>query len=210
MEKPDLHTAHDTFRELTVYSTARLKADAEARHLAVDLRGAWDGLKAVGENHLAMVDAMVTAMALRDRTDAQVDDFMRTLYRTCQGVHGTKGQRMKELFPGGMTPMIAGINGQPGRMRVFASRLAQDSLESLALSAPLVVDQAGELDEAVDTFDMAVEQVGAAWSQVMRARAEWIRMYEKTYGQLISLVGKRKAEGYFKKLRKPRRKKPDA
>lgn len=209
MEKPDLHTAHGTFRELTVYLTARLKADAEAKQLAAPMRGAWDGLKAVGENHLAMVDAMVTAMALRDRVDSLVDDFMRALYRTCQGVHGTKGRRMKELFPGGMTPIIAGINGQPSRMRVFASRLAEDTQETLAASAPLVIEQAEDLDEAVDTFDVAVEQVGAAWSQVLRARAEWIRMYEKTYGELISLVGKRKAEDYFKKTRK-RRKKPAA
>jgi hypothetical protein len=211
MEKPNLSSSQGTFETLTTYSTARMKADAETRALAPPLAAAWGNLKAAGDSHQAMENAMVAAMAMRDRVDLQVDDFVRALFRAAQGVYGAKGQRIKALYPDGLNALIKGpIPDQPGKMRVQATRLDADANETLAAGGEQMREKAAELQEAVDTFNLAVEQVAVAWGQVLRARSEWIRIYEKTYGELVALVGKNKADAYFKKISKRKKKKPAA
>ncbi len=65
----------------------------------------------------------------------------------------------------------------------------------------------GSLEAAVKSFTDALEQASIAWGQVLWARSEWFCMYEKIYGELVALKGKREAENYFKKATK-RKKKP--
>jgi hypothetical protein len=207
METPGLLTGQDTFRVLTVYLTAQLKADAEAKVLALVVAKAFGDLKTVDDMHGSLEDAMVATMALRDRVDMQVDDFVRAQFRAAQGVYGAKGRKLKVLYPEGVGGIIKGsIPEQPGEMRLLAARMESDENEKISAGAELMRENASTLKEAVDTFNVAVEQVAAAWSKVLRARAGWIRIYEKTYGELVSLKGKRAADGYFKPTRK--RKKP--
>jgi len=91
-------------------------------------------------------------------------------------------------------------------MRVQATRLEADVNETLAAGAELFREKAGVLEDTVDAFELALEQVAIAWAQVLRTRSEWIRIYEKMYGEIVSLKGKKAANGFFKKLSKPRKK----
>ena len=205
MKLPKLNTGHDTFRDYTVYTTAQLKAGpgAEIKALAPALRGAWDLLDAAENTHRAMEDAMVAAMAMRDRADGATDDYLRAQFRLAQGVYGVKSRGIKALYPDGLTPLIKGpIPEQPSQMRVHATRVEGADNETVAAAAELIREKAASLEEAVVAFDLAVEQVAMAWAQLLKARGEWIRIYEKTYGELVALVGKKQAEGYFKKAGK--------
>jgi len=209
MESPSLNTADETFRTLTVYLTAQLKPDAETRPMVAPVEAVWGDLKAAADNHEAQVDAMVAALALRDRVDVQVDDFVRAQFRTAQGVYGATSKKLGELYPGGLTPLIKGtVSEQPSGMRVLATRLEADGSEAVAAGAAPIREKAATLKEVVDMFAASVEQVATAWSRVLKARAEWIRMYEKTFGELVALVGKKKANTYFKKTTKQKKKKP--
>ncbi len=213
MKNLTLTTGTDSFRAATVYTTAQCKAapEAEVRALAPPLKSAWDEIEAADATHQAMHDAMVAAMAMRDRVDRQVDDFTRSRYREAQAVYGAGGERIKALYPEGLTALIKGpIPEQPGKMRVQATRLEADPNETLAASAELMREKATTLEEAVAAFDLAVEQVAGAWVSVLKARGEWIRINEKTYGELVILKGRKQAEGFFKKQSKRRKKKATA
>jgi hypothetical protein len=209
MQTPGLNTGHETFRDATMYTIARVKADddTEVKALAVALKAAWDELNATNNAHRVMEDAMIAVMAMRDRVDGQVDDFVRAQFRAGQGAYGMRGQRIKALYPDSLTGLVkCPIREQPGKMRVQATRLAADSNETLAAGAELMNEKAGVLEDAVDAFELAVEQVAIAWAQVLRTRSEWIRIYDKTFGELVVLKGKKAANGFFKKLSKPRKK----
>jgi hypothetical protein len=207
MKKPSIRTSNEALHELEVYLLAQLKADKEARHLIPLVGKAGAVLRAAAENHGACTEAMITAMAMRDRADADVDDYLRMVFHTAQGIHGARSERIKHLFPGGLNLLIAGpIPDQPGQMRVLAAKLSDDGVPQLSSHAELVMQKAGQLDEGVGAYEAAVEQVSVAYAGVLRARAEWIRAYEKTYGELVSLFGKKRADSFFKKAQKGKKK----
>jgi hypothetical protein len=90
VEKPILNTHQDTYLDLTVYTTARLKAKAETKALAPPLNTSWEELAARSDAHRLLVDAMVMAMAMRDRVNERVDDYVREQFRAAQGAYGAK------------------------------------------------------------------------------------------------------------------------
>lgn len=207
MQVPPVTSSNDSLRELEVYLAAQLKADKESKHLAPLVIKAGALLQTAGEHHRATAEAMITAMAVRDRVDGEVDDYLRTVFRTAQALHGARGKRIKHLFPDGLTGLIAGpIPEQPGQMRVLAGKLSEGDSGQLSSHADLVVEKACQLDEAVDAHAAAVEQVSIAYAGVLKARTDWIRTYEKIYGELVALHGKQRAERFFKKAKKGKKK----
>jgi len=91
-------------------------------------------------------------------------------------------------------------------MDLFAGRLVHAEQPAIKASASAVIESAAELRDRNDAYDAARDQVAAAYSNVLDARAEVIRAVERVYGQLIDRVGRKKAELYFKKAQKRTRK----
>lgn len=208
MRIPDIKTGDATLLGLGTYTVAKLKANNDTKDLVAILQPTMDVLRAAGEGRGVAELLVMTRMALRDTTDYEADELVRVIYYDVKGLEGGSrpGPRGKLLFPKGLNAITGGpIPEQPGMMHTLAGVLESDELPQLAGRAEAVRAKAEELTEKVAAFDDSTDQAAVAYSEVLRARAGFIRAYEKVYAQLIDRVGKRRAETFFKKATKKRK-----
>jgi hypothetical protein len=190
-----------------VYLEARLNADAETKDLAPPLVAARTGLEAADAAHQAAREAMLAQLALRDGADSAADDALRAAYQALQvsenRAGGKAGPRTKRVFGKGLRGATDGpADAQPGVMAIIAGLLASDPDPTVNAHETAVTQAADALEVANEAYAAAIGAVQIAYGQELAARSEWIRQYEKVYGELIARVGKRKAEGYFPKSRR--------
>ena len=212
MRTPSVKDSTERLRGLSTYSSAKLSTVDEFKDLAALLdQGEADlGLAETGLR--AAVKAALVQQAFRDQADSAADTKTNVLFngvRSADGVSGGKaGRKQRRLFPNGLLGVTAiPIAEQPGAMAVLAGLLATEDDKTLAVHAPVISAAGEKLKAAVEAYDAATHAVALATAQMRQARETWIRLYEKVYGELVSRVGKRSAEAYFKapkKLPKPK------
>jgi hypothetical protein len=211
MKTPPVTTPTDELQTLHTYLVARLKAAKAHSALVRSLDAAAFGLERAEQHHEACLGAMVTAMALRDAADGAADDLVQRFYQGLSEARRSAKLR-KHYFPHGLVSVVMGaIGDQPQEMRVLVGLLDDEESESLAAFSPLLEQKAEVLEDAVDAYIIGLDQTEAAYGTMLAARAQWLRAYSKTYAALAAELGKRKADGFFKKhipTRKPTRKKP--
>jgi len=210
MKTPPITTPSDELLTLHTYLVARCKAAKAHTALVRSLNAAAFGLERAEQHHQACLGAMVTAMALRDAADGLADDLVQRFYQILSESRGAAKLR-KRYFPHGLVSVVMGaIGDQPQEMRVLVGLLDDEDSEPLAAFSPLLEQKAEVLEDAVDAYLIGLDQAEAAYGTVLAARSEWLRAYSKAYAALAAELGKRKADGFFKKhiqTRKPARKK---
>ena len=203
MRVPSPKESTERLRQLSIYTAAQLQADAETKALAAPLDEERKRMEQADVALSAAEDSQVAQMALRDNADRNADGAVRDCYldvRQADGSAGGKaGPKQQAYFRGGLTGItLLSVPRQAGAMRVLAGQLAKDSDPAIAAHEAPISAAADALDAAVDAYEVAIQGVSVAYGQVFAARGDWIRVYEKTYGELVVLVGKRAAEKYFK------------
>lgn len=213
MRKPKAQTTTRELTKLHTYTAARLGADPATRDLGAPLQAVHDKLVAAEAGH-ALHDQMVqAAMALRDAEDETSDELLGRLYHDLRGIEpgrslGTLG---RQLLPKGLAAVThCPVRDQPGEMRILAGRVAAAADSRIAGYAQAVEEKAAALDEKLVDYEAALERLGVAYGDLLRARLDWIRVYEKTYGELVTRLGKAKAEKFFKKAARKRKPRPAA
>lgn len=212
MRTPSARESTERLQALSIYTAAQLKAKAETKDLAVGLEKAETELGVLDVAYDGATRSMVAQQALRDQADRDADNTARQCYlatRAADGTAGGKGGRKQALyFPNGLIGLTGmPIDQQPGAMAILAGRLANDEDPSIAGHATAIGAAGDALDSAVQAFEASLQSVQIVFGQVLKARAAWIRIYERTYGELVARVGKRSADGFFKapkKLPKPK------
>ncbi|MBW2732879.1 MAG: hypothetical protein JRH20_10850 [Deltaproteobacteria bacterium] len=209
MKTPTVTQSTDALHDLHVYTTAQLKAETETKDLAAHLQRSSVAMNEAQTAHDLAHDAMIAQLAMRVRADDAADDVLRQVYLQLRSFEGSAGGKatgkVAQLFPHGLRGATDGpITQQPGVMGVLAARLGKFEDPEINAYSVLVERNAEELDRTVAGYEAAIDAVTVAYGDVVNARAEWIRQYEKTYGELVVRRGKKKAELYFRKAA-PRR-----
>lgn len=211
MRKPIPATATTELEKLHAYTAARLAAGAETKPLAEPLEVAMRKLVATDARYHELENAVMALMALRDTSDGEADELLRRLYRELQIVEGNAslGRTGKLVFPKGLVAVTScPLRDQPGEMRIVAGKVAAAADTRISGYASSLEEKASALEDRNLEYEAGLQQVGIAFADVVRERLEWIRAYEKTYGALVALHGKVKAEGFFKKAPKRKKKAP--
>ncbi|MBW2736135.1 MAG: hypothetical protein JRH20_27435 [Deltaproteobacteria bacterium] len=207
MRTPSVKYSTEKLRGLSTYTCAKLSAKAETKDLAVLLEASEMELALADEGWRGAERNALVQQALRDQADEEADHGIRIILNTTRSLDGTSGgkggPRQQRLFPKGLLGVTAvPIAAQPAAMTLFAGLLAEEEDASLTAFAATVTAAGQKLEAGVEAFAAANQAVTIASSQVKRARAAWIRLYEKVYGELVSRIGKRAAEPYFKAPKK--------
>lgn len=207
MRTPSPTESTERLRQLSIYTEAQLGADAQAKDLVQPLQQARAELETAEKARQTAEDAATAQMALRDGSDRAADDTVRDFYldvRAADGKGGGKaGPLQKSYLPNGLSGIThRPVAAQIAAMRVLAGKLIGTADAALAAHGPGIASAADALEQSAEGYEVAVQGVGIAYGQVVVARTAWIRIYEKTYGELIARVGKRAAEAFFKAPKK--------
>lgn len=208
MQVPSPITATDRLVDLNTYTCARLGAKPDHADLAAPLQTAKDRLILAQNNLNAAHEAMISALALRDAADQGADTELRRLFHRIKEVTGqTRGSEPERRhFPNGLSMLVRSpIRKQIGEMRVLVGGLTMDEDERIAAFEDLIDQAADDLEDKQDSYDTAVQGAEVAYGLVLAARTDWIRCYERTYGELVARDSKKKAEGFFKKVSKSKK-----
>jgi hypothetical protein len=208
METPQIDESTESLDGRNTFTTARLKANPAVADLAVPLDEGMAAMKLAQSHYEAIRVTVASALAIRNAANDEADGLTRRVFRLCQAEDGTnqKTGRVARYFPDGLNAVIYGpIADQPHEMRVVASKLESDEQSALAAFAAMLNQKAEALEDKVADHDVLLGQQEVAFGQVQNARAEWINKYVKVYGDLVSRLGKAKAETYFKSLKKTRK-----
>jgi len=112
---------------------------------------------------------------------------------------GKAGPMQKRYFKDGLTAVtLVPIAQQVGVMRVLAGSLAKADDTAIAGHASGIEMAANALEDGIDAHQIAIQGAQVAYGQLVEGRQAWIRVYEKTYGELVVRMGKRSAESFFK------------
>ncbi len=208
MWKPRPKTATKDLVKLSTYTRTRLAAKAETKDLEPPLKDAEDRMVEADDSFEQVEQTVQGAMARRDVADGDADDLLGRLYHDLRGLEPGRrlGPMGQQLFPKGLQAVThSKVRDQPGEMRILAGKVNAIADTRIAGYAQAIVDKAQALDDKVGEYETTLEQAGVAFGDLLRARMDWIRLYEKTYGELVARLGKAQAEKFFKKAKRRKR-----
>ncbi len=144
------------------------------------------------------------ALADRDAADDDLDDTAQQARHTLAGrsVSAAREAPYTLVFPSGIQHYIsATLADQSARYKELSSRLEAHLPENdeVRSSAPVIRKQLSAWEEAVDVVTDARNAEALARTRYEQALEDWRVTIERTYGGLVSLYGKKKAERFFPK-----------
>lgn len=198
-----------TYEERARYGryVARRLRRAKLTQMTQDVTKASLDLRAAGRAWEDTEDAIQDAIADRDAIDDSLDDAAKDARAALAGRSADADQNPPYtlIFDKGAAYYTAApLDEEEKRYSEFKGKLA-DHLppgdEVLMKTVPLI--QAG-----LDDFPVAVKELNAARTaqalaatKLAAATDSWTKLMEKTYGALVGLVGKVKAERFFPRVR---------
>ena len=112
------------------------------------------------------------------------------------------GRLGKYFFSKGLSGIInIPLLEQVQEMNVLGGKLKASDNEELKAFAEPIETKEQSLADGIPAYKEAVRAATVSFGEVLQARSEWIRAYEKFYGELIARLGKSKSEKFFKKHR---------
>lgn len=154
------------------------------------------------------LEALEDARADRDAADEALDLPTQTARAALAGrsVDAAQQRPYTDIFPNGIDEYIAApLAAQVSRYRTLRARV----VEALPESDTVRVTLLAALDAGLVTWQAAVEAVDAAQQAVVLARAAearaadaWSRQLERTYGVLVSELGRTAARRFFPRQRR--------
>lgn len=153
------------------------------------------------------------AMAARDLADHMLDDLAREarLALAGRGVEASKQAPYTQVFPKGLEEYVeADLDEQENGYRLLVQRidasLPPDDSVRLEI-APAIRVQLGLWKTAAEELGIAETDLTFARTKREEAIEAWEKLMVTTYGQLLGMVGKSKAERFFQKIRPKKAKK---
>jgi len=204
MRMPFETASVQVLRNLSRYTLARLKAEAETSGLAVGLDKALEEVLAAAAARDKTRDAATAALAARDACDYKLDQLV--VQASMATLVALKNQRSapayKRLFPRG----AGGLTTLPPLDEIAAVRSLLVSLDAEPAEAPARPYAEGikaaveALEAAVVAYSAAVAEDGRVRAREVGTRDTWRRVYRKIYGELIVLYpdGRTWAESFFR------------
>jgi hypothetical protein len=191
------------------YVARRVKR-AGFERLATDVTRANQQLKAAGRAWEDADEPVQDGLADRDAADDTLDHAAQSARGTLAGrsVTAMREAPYTSIFPDGVGYYTAApVGDEVARYRELDERLtthlpAADPVRrstTQAIHAGLKDYQA-----AADTLETARRAASLAGTALDRAIENWDRLMEKTYGALVSELGRAAAEAFFPKTRAPR------
>lgn len=186
------------------YVATRLNK-AKLKDLAGPVKTTTDAVKKAGRAWEDSLEPVQEAMALRDAWDLDMDIAVQDLRlkQSAVSLDATRTPPYTQIFPKGVSYYTAApLTEVPQRMEELLSRVqahlpAQDPLRLAAESA---------IQAGLTGFNQAVKDLKTARtarllsrSELDEAMDEWSMLLEKTYGVLVSRLGRKAAEAFFPK-----------
>lgn len=164
-------------------------------------------LREVGRAWEDMTDGMQDALADRDAADDQLDQAAQAARATLAGrsPNAMREQPYLAIFPQGIGYYTAAtLDKEVERYGELGQRLAEHlPAEDEVREATIAVIEAGLI--AYEAAKRAVGEASSAESlahtRLKQATDAWTRQMEKTYGALVTELGKNRARSFFPRLR---------
>lgn len=204
MKTPAATTSGDTLvREFGLYHLTRLRASKELS----DMAGGWEKTQNRLREKVAAYQAAqastMTAMAVRDGADAELDDEVRrfALAVLTKTNNNRKSPLYLTYFPEGMAPVVsAPLEAEVQKVGVILSKLGQEGDESLrAFTGPLSA-ALNNLAQAMDAHRACLDAEIQAFGLVEQDKVNWFDTYKLNHRTLLQKFYKdpKKAESFFK------------
>ena len=191
---------------VAVYASRRLR---RTKHdaLAADLLVGLTTVRRLGRAWEDSEDAVQSGLAERDAADDGLDDVGQEarLMLASSSVTAVREEPYTLIFPDGIAYYTAApLDQEVSRYTELKERLQAHLPETSPArveTLPRIDAGIAEFTRANDALDTAERNQSLARTQLVQAIRSLRRQLEKTYGLLVSEVGKAKAERYFPKVK---------
>jgi hypothetical protein len=202
MQLPTSSSSYTTRVRFGRYVARSLKTSGRSS-LSTDVLTATGLVKAAGRAAEDREDEIQDHLADRDAADRALDRAAQELRTALAGrsVEAVKTAPFVNIFPDGLAAYTAApLDAQVARytelkVRVEKELPATDPARPVAVAA--ITDGLTAFSNAVTAIANARTALSLANTEVDRATDAWERLIEKTYGTLITEVGKAAAENFF-------------
>jgi len=205
MRVPSFSSSGETLlREYGLYHLTRLKADKDLKDMAADWEKCQTRLSDKLDAQHAAEAASMTAMAVRDGADSDLDDVMRAfgLALLQEANNNRKSPIFKNYFPEGWTAVVsAPLEGEVQKVQIILSKLAEEQDEAIASHAGPIQSSLDKLTAAMDAHRSAMDAESQAYGLVQTEKLHWFDAYKLDHKALLFKFYKtpKKADTYFKK-----------
>ncbi len=188
------------------YVLTRLKR-AKYDDLAVPVDVATRDVKAAARSWEDAAEPIQEAIALRDAADDTLDDTAQQarLTLSSRSLDATQQAPYTAIFPKGIDYYIsAGLPDEAQRYTELTERLEKNLAgndDVRVATVPVIAAGVKEFSTAMENVAKARTAEALAKTHLDAAEEAWGMLMERTYGALVSRVGRKKAERFF-----PRRK----
>ena len=206
MQLPKESGSYVPLVRVAVYTSRRLR---RSKHdaLAADLIVGLTQVRRLGRAWEDSADTVQGSLADRDAADDGLDDVGQEtrLGVASTGVAAVREAPYTQIFPHG----VGYYTSAPLDQEVTRYTELKQRLEAhLSATNPIRLDAIPRIESGIAEFTAATTEVASAERDQAIARTELVhaarslrRQLEKTYGLLVSEVGKAKAERYFPKVK---------
>lgn len=193
-----------------LYHLSRLRADADAACLAEAFGLTQDALKMKMEETQDAEVAAVTAMAVRDAKDDELDDAVRALYfKLLQKVLNKREDPLfLRYFPDGMSAIIGPPPEEEIRsVGILLAKLGEEADPDLKSHEGPIQRTIDALSASLEAHEVAVDKDRLMREAVNEEKLRWIDSYKLSYRELQRRFYKdaKRAERYFRTVRKSSR-----
>lgn len=207
MQLPPAGSAAQTRVRYGTYVARRLRR-AKYKTLADDATNATKNLRDLSRAWEDTDDATQEAMADRDGAD---DDLDTTAQDGRAQLAGRSANAMSEepytlIYPEGIGYYTAAP--QDAEVKRYGE-LSKLLTEHLPANDPVRKKSVKEIAAGVESYKAAIEALEAAQTaetlaatRLTKATDAWERQMEKTYGALVSEIGRARAEGFFPRIKR--------
>ena len=193
-----------------LYHLSRLRADTTMAELAMAFEQAQNALKKRMEEAVEVQMTAMTALAIRDARDDELDDAVRGFYFDLLStvVNNRTDPTFLRYFPDGMTAVIGLPPVDEVRsVGILLAKLDEETDPELKQHAGPIRRAVGSLSEALEAYETAVDAARLASQTVQQEKLSWVDAYKLSYRELQRRFYKdaKKAERYFRSARRTTR-----
>lgn len=206
MQLPDAKASpeeHRKFSRSVLRRLRRAKMDARAETIVRDLVA----MQAKVETLSSAEDAYADALDDRDLVDGEADEQVQqaALSIRSRSPNAAKEEPYTLVLPDGVDAVLdLPVPGIAAGLRGFARRLAANlSVGDPALFViPTIEKLAGDYEQARAVAEDAEVSLANASASVDASKTHLRRTLERTYGELVAELGRKKAERFFPRSRR--------
>jgi len=190
-----------------LYHLTRLQADPSLKDLADAFSLAQKRLKQRNDEFQAAEAAAMTALAVRDTKDDELDEAVRGFFLALlrKVLNNRKAPLFLKYFPDGVTPVIGAASEDEVRVvGILLQKLSDEQDLDLKAHAPTLTQAVDNLTAAISAYETAVDAQKLAFGVMQSEKLAWTEGYKRSYRelQLRFFDNPKRVERFFRPARR--------